>query len=98
MFTTTHEMIRRSLGTTAAVCVMAIAGLTLEFGHAGALPAGSVEVGELQPVNLERLAAVTLPGVVVTAARLPADATPRDLPASTVRLASRDAMGGDGAG
>ena len=74
MFTTTNETIRRSLGTTAAVCVMAIAGLALEFGHAGALPAGTVEVGELQPVNLEQLAAVTLPGIVVTAARLPVDA------------------------
>ena len=98
MFTTTNETIRRSLGTTAAVCVMAIAGLALEFGHAGALPTGSVEVGELQPVNLEQLAAVTLPGIVVTAARLPADAAPRDLPAPAVRLASSDASGGDSAG
>ena len=98
MFTTTTETIRRSLGTTAAVCVMAIAGLALEFGHAGALPAGTVEVGELQPVNLEQLAPVTLPGIVVTAARLPVDATPRDLPAPTGRLVSRDTAGRDAAG
>ena len=98
MFTTTHETIRRSLGTAAAVCVMAIAGLGFEFGHVGALPAGSVEVGELQPVGLEQLAAVTLPGIVVTAARLPADAAPQDLPSATVRLASRDADGRDAAG
>lgn len=98
MFTTTHETIRRSLATTAALCVMAIAGLALEFGHAGALPAGTVEVGELQPANLEQLAAVTLPGIVVTAARLPADAAPQDLPAATVRLASHDVAGGDAAG
>jgi hypothetical protein len=98
MFTIRNENIRHSLGTAAAVCVIALAGLALEFGHAGALPAGSVEVGELQPVNLEQLAAVTLPGIVVTAGRLPADAAPQDLPAATVRLASRDADGRDAAG
>jgi len=98
MFTTLNEKIRRSLGTAASVCVIAMAGLALEFGHAGALPAGSVEVGELQPTNLEQLAAVTLPGIVVTAARLPAEAAPQDLPAEAVRVASRDTVGQDAAG
>jgi hypothetical protein len=98
MFTILNETLRRSLATTAAVCVIAISGLGFEFGHVGALPAGSVEVGELQPVGLEQLAAVTLPGIVVTAARLPAGAPPQDLPAATVRLASRDTDGRDAAG
>jgi len=98
MFTTTHETLRRSLGTTAAVCVMAIAGLALEFGHAGALPAGTVEVGELQPVALEQLADVTLPGLVITASRLPADAGPRDLPEGATRLAAASDAGRDAAG
>ena len=98
MFTTTNEKLRHSLGAVAAVCVMAVAGLAFEFGHAGALPAGSVEIGELQPINLEQLADVTLPGLVITASRLPADAGPRDLPEQATRLAANDTAGADSAG
>lgn len=98
MFTILNETLRRSLATTAAVGVMAIAGLGFEFGHVGALPAGSVEVGELQLVGVEQFAAVTLPGIEVTASRLPAGAAPQDLPAAAVRLASHKAAASDTAG
>jgi len=98
MFTTINEKLRHGLGATAATCVIALAGLAFEFGHAGALPVGSVEVGELQPVQVGQVAMATLPGIVVTAARLPADAAPHDLPDEATRLAAaaaptRDATG-----
>jgi hypothetical protein len=88
MFTRINEEFRQRLGAFAAVCVVAIAGLAFEFGHAGALPAGTVEIGDLQPVNLEQLAEVTLPGIVVTAERLPVEAPTRDLPGQETRLAA----------
>ena len=90
MYTMLNQEMRHTFGTLAAVTIIAFGGLALEFGHAGALPEGRVEVGELQPVNLERLATVALPGVVVTAPRLnDAGTVPalRDLPGNEVRLA-----------
>jgi len=49
--------------------VVAFAGLVFNHGHEGALPAGVIEVGELTPVGLERLAIVTLPGIEVVGRR-----------------------------
>lgn len=98
MFTPINEELRHSLGATAAACVVAIVGLAFEFGHAGTLPAGTVKVGELQLVNAEPIAAVTLPGIVVTAARLPVDALPRERGDETTRLAANAAAGRDAAG
>jgi hypothetical protein len=90
MLTMLNQEMRHGVGTVAAMAVIAFGGLALEFGHAGVLPEGRVEVGELQPVNLEQLATVALPGVVVTASRLnDAGTAPvlRDLPGNEVRLA-----------
>ena len=98
MFTTINDKLRHSLGTVAAVCVIAMAGLTFEFGHAGALPAGIVEIGELQPVEVEQFAAVRLPGIVVTADRLPAEAPASDLPDQATRLAANETAGRDTTG
>lgn len=70
MFTMVAESTRRTVSAVAAVAVVAFSGLTLEQGHLGALPAGTVEVGELVPVNLMQLASVMLPEVVVTAERI----------------------------
>lgn len=67
MFTRVTENTRRTISAAAAVTVVAFAGLTLDQGHLSALPQGSVEVGELTPVNLMQMAAVTLPEIVVTA-------------------------------
>ena len=70
MFTMLTENTRRVTSAVAAVAIVAFAGLTLDQGHAGALPEGTVEVGEMTPVNLMQLAMVTLPEVVVTGKRV----------------------------
>jgi len=62
MFTMLTENTRRVTSAVAAVAVVAFAGLGLDQGHVGALPQGTVEVGELTPVNLMQLAQVTLAG------------------------------------
>lgn len=72
MFTMLTENTRRMVGTVAAVAVVAFTGLTLDQGHLGALPQGTVEVGELTPVNVMQMAEVTLPEVVVTGQRIQA--------------------------
>jgi hypothetical protein len=69
MFTMLTENTRRTFGTVAAVAIVAFTGLTLDQGHLGALPQGTVEVGELTPVNVMQLAQVTLPEIVVTGQR-----------------------------
>jgi hypothetical protein len=70
MFTMVTESTRRSFSAVAAVAVVAFAGLTLDQGHLGALPQGTVEVGELTPINVMQMAAVTLPEIVVTGQRI----------------------------
>ena len=70
MFTMVTESTRRSFSAVAAVAVVAFAGLTLDQGHLGALPQGTVEVGELTPVDVMQMAAVTLPEIVVTGQRI----------------------------
>ena len=74
MFTMLTENTRRVTSAVAAVAVVAFAGLTLDQGHVGALPEGTVEVGELTPVNLMQLAQVTLPEIVITGERVATDA------------------------
>jgi len=69
MFTMLTENTRRTISTVAAVAVVAFTGLTLDQGHLGALPHGTVEVGELTPVNVMQMAQVTLPEIVVTGQR-----------------------------
>ena len=72
MFTMLTENTRRVTSAVAAVAVVAFAGLTLDQGHVGGMPEGTVEVGELTPVNLMQLVHVTLPEVVVTGERIEA--------------------------
>jgi hypothetical protein len=69
MFTMVTESTRRMTSAVAAVAVVAFAGLAFDQGHAGALPQGTVEVGELTPVDVMQMAAVTLPEIVVTGER-----------------------------
>jgi len=72
MFTKVTQNTRRTISAAAAVAVVAFAGLTLDQGHLRALPQGSVEVGELTPVNLMQMAAVTLPEIVISGQRVEA--------------------------
>ena len=92
MFTMVTESTRRVSSAVAAVAVVAFAGLTLDQGHAGALPEGTVEVGELTPVNLMQLATITLPEIVVTGERPSAAQLAADMPMlpEVVVVGSRD--------
>ncbi len=72
MFTMVSESTRRTVSAFAAVAVVAFGGLVIDQGHNGALPRGTVELGELVPVDIMQLAATELPEVVVTASRLDA--------------------------
>lgn len=69
MFNSYDSTPRRLFSGVAAVAVIAFSGLVLDQAHLSAAPYGTVEVGELTPVGIERLAQVTLPEIVVTAAR-----------------------------
>jgi len=92
MFTMVTDNTLRSFSAVAAVAVVAFAGLTLDQGHLGALPQGTVEVGELTPVNVMQMASVTLPEIVVTGQRIEAAQLASDLPMlpEVVVVASRN--------
>jgi len=53
----------------AAVVIVGLTGLTLDQGHAGALPRGVVEIGELQTQQVGDLAIAALPEVQVIGSR-----------------------------
>ena len=93
MFTMLTENTRRTVSTMAAVAVVAFTGLTLDQGHLGALPQGTVEVGELTPVNVMQMASVTLPEIVVTGQRTQVELlakAPIPMLPEVVVVASRD--------
>jgi len=52
MFTNFGMNASRKLSAVSAVLVVALSGAVLEFGHIGALPQGTVEVGELVPLSV----------------------------------------------
>lgn len=62
-----HRKSRRLAAAVAAVSIVTLSGLTLEYGHDGALPAGHIEVGQLQLVSIGDIA--MLPGVEVIGRR-----------------------------
>jgi hypothetical protein len=99
MFTMVTESTRRTISAVAAVAVVAFTGLTLEQGHLGALPQGTVEVGELTPIDVMQLASVTLPEIVVIAERTePAQARVAKARSSTLpALSTFDANDGPSA-
>lgn len=53
----------------AAVVIVGLTGLTMDRGHQGALPTGTVEIGELTTVLVGDLAIATLPAIEVIGAR-----------------------------
>ncbi len=69
MLTMVTQNTRRSVSAVAAMAIVAFGGLVLDQGHLAAAPYGTVEVGELTPIGLEKLAQVTLPEIVITAER-----------------------------
>jgi hypothetical protein len=58
-----------TVAAMAAIVVVGLTGLTLDRGHAGALPRGVVEIGELQTLQVGNLAVAVLPEVQVIGSR-----------------------------
>lgn len=69
MLTMVTQNTRRLVSAVAATAIVAFGGVALDQGHTAALPHGTVEVGELTPIGLEKLAQVTLPEIFITAER-----------------------------
>lgn len=68
MYTSSIWSLRGTLSTALAAAIVAVGGLTLDQGHAGVLRTGTIEIGELTPVDvLPRVA--QLPEVFVIAKR-----------------------------
>ncbi len=69
MLTMVAQNTRRSISAVMAMAMVAFMALAIDQGHVAAAPRGTVEVGQLTPVGLDRLAQATLPEIVVTAQR-----------------------------
>lgn len=52
-----------------AVVIVGLSGLTLDRGHAGGLPTGVIEVGELETLAVGDMLFASLPAVEVIGAR-----------------------------
>lgn len=75
MFTFKAKSTRMAVSAVAAVTIVSFGALAMDQGHLAAAPRGTVEVGELTPVDTTAIAAVTLPEVTVIGKReLQADA------------------------
>jgi hypothetical protein len=57
------------IATFAAVVIVGLTGLTLDRGHAGSLPQGVIEVGEIQTLAVGGTLYAMLPAVEVIGAR-----------------------------
>jgi len=64
-------LINRNTGIAAfaAVVIVGLTGLTLDRGHAGALPQGVIEVGEIETLAVGGTLYAMLPAVEVVGAR-----------------------------
>lgn len=70
MFTNFGRGATRTMSALSAVAILGLSGLVMERGHHGALPVGTVELGELVPVSVGGEPLAQLPELVVTAPRL----------------------------
>jgi len=69
MVTSSTWNLRSALSTVLAAAIVGISGLALDRGHIAAAPDGTVEVGQLTPVDALPGVA-TLAEIVITAPRL----------------------------
>ena len=67
-----NTVINRNTGIAAfaAIVIVALTGLTLERGHAGALPQGVIEVGNPETLSVGGLIVAQLPEVQVLGTRV----------------------------
>lgn len=75
MFTNFGRGATRTMSALSAVAILGLAGLVMERGHEGALPAGTVELGEFVPVSVGGEPVAMLPELVVTAPRIAPEPT-----------------------
>jgi len=61
--------VRTLAAALAAIAIVGLTGLTLDRGHAGALPAGTIEIGELETVMVGDMTIAALPAVEVIGSR-----------------------------
>ncbi|HEY5558398.1 MAG TPA: hypothetical protein VIK49_01590 [Steroidobacteraceae bacterium] len=66
---TTFNRNYRTAATLAAVVIVGLTGLTLDRGHEGALPRGTIEIGKLETVMVGDMNIASLPAVVVIGSR-----------------------------
>lgn len=66
---TTFNRNYRTAATLAAIVIVGLTGLTLDRGHAGALPQGVIEIGELEAVMVGDLNVAVLPAIEVIGSR-----------------------------
>jgi hypothetical protein len=69
MFTMFATSTRLAASTAAAVAIVSFGALVMDQGHLASAPRGTVEFGELTPVDTSPLAMVNLPEVTVVAKR-----------------------------
>jgi hypothetical protein len=66
---TTFNRNYRTAATLAAVVIVGLTGLTLDRGHAGALPVGTIEIGELEATMVGDMNIAALPAIEVIGSR-----------------------------
>jgi hypothetical protein len=69
MFTMVAKSTRMAVSAVAAVAVVSFSGLVLDQAHIASAPRGTVEIGEITPIDTTQMALVTLPEVTVLAKR-----------------------------
>ncbi len=72
MFTMVSKNVRMAVSTVAAAAIVSFGAVVLDQAHIASAPRGTVEVGELTPIDAT-LASVTLPEVTVVAKRETSD-------------------------
>ena len=60
---------RSIVAALAAVAIVGLSGLTLDQGHAGSLPRGAIEIGELRTLEVGGMVVATLPEIQVIGSR-----------------------------
>jgi hypothetical protein len=68
--TTLYTRYTRTIAAAlASVVIVGLTGLTLDRGHEGALPKGTIEIGELETVMVGDLNVAVLPAIEVIGSR-----------------------------
>ena len=73
MFTMVSKSTRMAVSSAAAFAIVSFGAVVLDQAHIASAPRGTVEVGELTPIDATLIASVTLPEVTVVAKRETSD-------------------------